>query len=129
MKSKTSLNQFSGGPNELWHWLSSQKNKELKTFCVDKNLESTFDKSAIEQNSFIKGPFFCPKDGSTVKFQGQLNSKNLPNGNGRFQAQEINHHPKYRSKIMYTEPLKLSSVGPPGLLDTDGNPDFEMLAA
>ena len=105
-KSKTSLNPFSGEPNELWHWLSSQMNKELKAFCVDKNLESIFDKSATEKNSFVKGPFFCPQDGSNVKFQGQLNSKNLPNGNGRFQAQEIYHQPKYHSKITQVYRLK-----------------------
>ena len=69
MKLKNSLNQFSDGPNELWHWLSSQKNKELKTFCVDKNLESTFDKSAIEKNSFVKGPFFVHKMAALSNFK------------------------------------------------------------
>ena len=76
---------WSDSASDLWSWISSQKNKQLQTFCNVENDEN-FHRTSGEDNLFVKGPFECPDDGSIIEFQGQLNSKNLPNGAGRFKV-------------------------------------------
>ena len=82
-----------GPSSDLWYWINSQKNSVTHSFCTDKDSETTFDKKSSEKNLFVKGPFPCPEDGSFVEFQGQLNLKNLPNGNGRFHTLDRKNQP------------------------------------
>ena len=77
----------------MWYWLNSQKNSLTHSFCAENDQETTFDKKSSEKNLFVKGPFSCPEDGSSVEFQGDLNSKNLPNGSGRFHTLDRKNQP------------------------------------
>ena len=77
----------------MWYWLNSQKNSLTHSFCAENDQGTTFDKKSSEKNPFVKGPFSCPEDGSSVEFQGDLNSKNLPNGSGRFHTLDQKNQP------------------------------------
>ena len=87
------MKYITGTSSDLWYWLNSQKNSLKHSFCAETDQETTFDKKSSENNLFVKGPFSCPEDGSSVEFQGDLNSKNLPNGSGRFHTLDQKNQP------------------------------------